>query len=133
MLVGYSSMGSDKALKLIRQALAFGETHLDLTNLDLQELPSEIAWLTDLSSLELSSNRLVDIPAEIGSLTKLRSLDLKRNRLRVIAPSSAPHRTTDRALTLGNKVDHRLPSLRANHRSLSLISRHPLCFSAPAP
>jgi internalin A len=80
-------MGNDKVLKGIRQALAYGEQHLDLNGTDMRELPREIAWLTELRSLELNSNKLVDVPQELGELTKLNSLDLKRNRLTNLSPA----------------------------------------------
>lgn len=55
--------------------------HLDLSNLNLSELPPEIALFTGLTRLDLSHNSLTQIPESFGNLTSLWKLDLSNNKL----------------------------------------------------
>jgi Leucine-rich repeat (LRR) protein len=51
------------------------------------ELPLEMAYFSQMESLELTDNRLTGpIPAAIGSLSKLAKLDLERNELQGSLP-----------------------------------------------
>jgi len=56
---------------------------LDLSNSQLQIIPTEIKRFTRLKELYLSRNRIRNIDA-IGKLTQLRLLDLSRNRIQKI-------------------------------------------------
>src|SRR6266568_3252568 len=51
-------------------------TSLDLSDLQLAELPREIGQLTNLQTLSLEDNQLTQLPREIGQLTNLRRLSL---------------------------------------------------------
>jgi internalin A len=76
----------DDALQRIEIAAATGETSLDLSGLELVEIPPELWGLTNLQSLNLSINQLTSLPPEIGRLTNLQSLMLPGNRLTSIPP-----------------------------------------------
>ena len=52
---------------------------LDLSESDLEFLPSEIFRLKNLEGLDLSNTRLISLPPEIGRLTALRALELGDN------------------------------------------------------
>lgn len=65
----------------ILEVAASGAKELDLSGLQLANLPEEIAMLTRLTSLDLSRNRRTDMPVAIFCLTNLTSLNLFGNRL----------------------------------------------------
>jgi Leucine-rich repeat (LRR) protein len=50
--------------------------HLDLSNLELLEIPEAIFALSQLVSLELSENLISEIPKEIGKLAQLEKINL---------------------------------------------------------
>ncbi len=66
----------------ITQALRYKTDFLDLSDLQLRELPTEIGTLGDrLLGLNLAYNRLRSLPPEIGKLKRLRTLILTFNDL----------------------------------------------------
>ena len=67
--------------KLVLKAKKEGATSLDLSEMQLTELPEEIYQLVQLETLDLSNNRLRILPREIGQLTQLKSLFLRNNYL----------------------------------------------------
>ena len=70
-----------EAEKKIEEALKSGATELNLTRIELTELPESIGQLTQLQELGLSSNQLTALPETLGQLTQLRELNLVRNQL----------------------------------------------------
>jgi internalin A len=76
----------DLALERIEAAEQENWGFLDLSNLDLSELPFEIGTLLNLQTLDLSDNQLSSLPPEIGNLANLHTMDLSTNRF-----SSVPH------------------------------------------
>ena len=74
------------ALERIEAARRLRKTLLNLSNLGLTTIPSEIWTLTQLATLSLNRNKLTTIPPEIGNLTKLRELSLYDNQLTTIPP-----------------------------------------------
>ncbi|ETX00684.1 MAG: hypothetical protein ETSY1_10270 [Candidatus Entotheonella factor] len=58
-----------------------GAVELDLSGLELRNLPYTINQLTQLQSLNLSNNRLATLLNSLGRLIQLQSLDLHNNRL----------------------------------------------------
>ncbi len=83
-------MTPTELLKVIDRAYQDQVEELDLSGLDLTELPPEIGKLTQLKTLILGkwekgqgfvSNQLSTLPAEIGNLTKLTTLHLASNQL----------------------------------------------------
>ncbi|WP_112134132.1 leucine-rich repeat domain-containing protein [Glycomyces dulcitolivorans] len=91
----------DEALRRIQEAKRTKQTVLDLSDLDLTELPEEICELTWLTELDLRDNRLTSLPESIGALTALTKLDLYENRLRAL-PDSFGHLRSLRVLDLDN-------------------------------
>src|SRR5688572_14901472 len=67
------------ALALIAEAQETQAKELQLSDLDLTELPPEIGNLTNLEVLVLANNSLRSLPVEISNLTKLRQLTLSDN------------------------------------------------------
>jgi Leucine-rich repeat (LRR) protein len=54
---------------------------LDLSNMNLTELPVSLGQLTQLESLDLSYNKLTTLPEWLGQLTNLKWLNLSQNQL----------------------------------------------------
>lgn len=65
----------------IRNHLKSGELSLDLANMDLSSIPSEISKCQETKKLMLSDNQITKIPAWISSLTKLEFIDLSNNQI----------------------------------------------------
>lgn len=81
---------------------------LDLSDLNLKFLPTEIDLLTELKILDLADNQLMAIPDSIGKLTRLTDLCLRRNRLSSV-PDSIGNLTNLRRLMLSNNIIRKLP------------------------
>src|SRR6266700_1308234 len=75
-------------------------TSLDLSDLQLAELPREIGQLTNLQTLSLEDNQLTQLPREIGQLTNLQTLSLEGNQLTQL-PREIGQLTNLRRLSLG--------------------------------
>ncbi|MEG5067249.1 leucine-rich repeat domain-containing protein [Microcoleus sp. B3-A4] len=73
--------GDREAQQRIERARPEGAIELDLSSLELTELPDALASLTQLQELDLSENQLTELPEAIRSLTQLRQLDLYNNPL----------------------------------------------------
>jgi hypothetical protein len=73
--------GYQEALRRIEAARVSGQIELDLTELELTELPPEIRQLTALQVLYVFHNNLTHLPPEIGQLTALQRLYLYSNQL----------------------------------------------------
>src|SRR5258708_30830560 len=54
---------------------------LNLSGLNLSQVPVELGQLTNLQELYLNSNQLSQVPVELGQLTNLQELDLNNNQL----------------------------------------------------
>ena len=76
----------NKALKKIEQAARYGAEELDLSGMELTELPAEIGQLINLTKLHLGHNSLSNLLPEIGQLTNLRNLYLSENSLSNLPP-----------------------------------------------
>lgn len=72
---------------------------LDLENLNLTQLPAEVASLTWLTQLWLSRNYISEVPEFIGQLKNLRTLILQGNPIRQI-PTSLSQLTNLRLLAI---------------------------------
>lgn len=75
-----------RARNRINQAYRRRQLSLDLSSLQLDELPPEIGQLVTLRHLYLRSNHFTTLPLEIGQLTGLTHLDLEDNRLSTLPP-----------------------------------------------
>ena len=98
-------------------------TRLDLNNMDLELLPSEISKFTQLTWLNLSDNQLTELPEAICELTQLTSLGFSYNRIMKL-PEAIGNLTQLRALDVTN---NRLTSLP---KSISNLTR--LCEFFPS-
>jgi internalin A len=101
-------MTREELLKVIEEAKRSGETILDLAGRGIQELPSEIAQLTNLTFLNLSNNQLATLPEWIRKLTNLTSLYLTRNPLTTL-PNAIKWLTNLTSLHLSNSQLTTLP------------------------
>lgn len=98
-----SLKGLSVASTRIERARRSQSIHLDLSFLDLAELPESISQLTQLQTLNLSYNQLTELPESIGQLSQLRTLKLSNNEL------------TELPEWLRNLKALRLLDLRKNH------------------
>ncbi|MDX2217300.1 MAG: COR domain-containing protein [Oculatellaceae cyanobacterium bins.114] len=86
-------------LEIIDRAVTTHATTLDLSGMNLTELPPEIGKLTQLKTLilgrrgydegsrsEILTNNLTTLPPEIGNLTQLERLKIWNNRLKALPP-----------------------------------------------
>ncbi|KAI9505727.1 leucine rich repeat protein, partial [Coemansia spiralis] len=86
------------ALAIIREAVEVGDAHIDLSDLQLEQVPDELAELKDLVvlapsqtlvtdlQLTLSANRLQHFPLAVCELTNLTTLILSHNRIVHLPP-----------------------------------------------
>lgn len=74
-------MTAKEMMEAIQKAIKEKATRLNLSNLGLTYIPSDIGNLTDLTALDISNNQLMSLPAEIGKLSNLSWLNLKGNKL----------------------------------------------------
>ncbi|MEG4233845.1 COR domain-containing protein [Microcoleus sp. Pol11C3] len=91
--------GDQEARRRIEKARQEGAIELDLSDLELRELPDTIASLTELQKLNLGSNQLRELPEAIASLTQLQVLYLYNNKLREL-PKEIPSLTQLQVLDL---------------------------------
>ena len=80
-----------------------GAIELDLSGIELWDLPYTILQLTELQSLNLSNNRLTKLINSLYRLTHLKSLDLHNNRLTSL-PYSLGRLTQLKTLDLRNNA-----------------------------
>jgi internalin A len=71
----------NEAIKRIQEALSTGAVTLNLSGLELTEVPEAIAQLTNLQTLDLRNNQLTSVPEAIAQLTSLTTLNLHNNQL----------------------------------------------------
>lgn len=71
-----------EAERLIAEARRQNATELDLSFLELTEVPTVLFSLLHLRSLDLSNNRLQRVPTSLGKLQQLQHLDLQFNNLK---------------------------------------------------
>ena len=77
-----------QAVGRITRAFASHATQLDLSGLDIGELPACIGKLTTLKILNLAGTGLKSLPESLGQLTNLQALNLNYNRDLEDLPSS---------------------------------------------
>ncbi|MEH1813312.1 MAG: COR domain-containing protein [Nostoc sp.] len=78
-----------KAERRIEKARRKRAVELDLSDMELTEIPEAIASLSQLQELNLSSNQLTELPEAIASLTQLQTLNLSRNQLTALPEAIA--------------------------------------------
>ncbi|KAJ2160781.1 hypothetical protein GGF46_001969 [Coemansia sp. RSA 552] len=89
---------AEMALAVIREAVEAGDAHVDLSDLELEAVPDELAELKDLVvltpshalitalQLTLSNNILRHFPLAVCELTNLTTLILSHNRIALLPP-----------------------------------------------
>lgn len=106
----------------IQYAIENNAHELDLSNLDLTELPARIARVETLTRLDLSGNQLKTLPPEIGELAHLQELWLNDNPLETL-PDEIGWLQNLRFINLSNTKLTELPDsfwTLSNLRGLSL-------------
>lgn len=93
---------------------------LDLSNLDLHALPSEIADMENLEDLILSNNKLLTLPKEIGQLAHLRRLLADYNVLKTL-PKEMGNLSSLVELDLSNNRLENIPESFARLVSLQTL------------
>ncbi|KAJ2742433.1 hypothetical protein GGI20_004488 [Coemansia sp. BCRC 34301] len=93
-----SREAADTALAIIREAVEVGDPHIDLSDLQLETVPDELAELKDLVALApshtmvtslqlvLSSNILCHFPLAVCELANLTTLIISYNRISHLPP-----------------------------------------------
>ena len=92
------------AKERIQEAHRTQATDLDLSILDLTELPEALGHLTELYSLNLSGNQLGALPESLGQLTQLRILDASNNQLRALPESLGQLAHLEELYVSGNQL-----------------------------
>ncbi|AFY99750.1 COR domain-containing protein [Calothrix sp. PCC 6303] len=105
---------------LIAQAAKEQWKELNLSGMDLSELPSEIGNLTSLTDLYLNRNQLSTLPEAFGNLTSLTHLYLSANQLNAL-PEAFGNLTSLRYLKLNNNQINALPESIGNLTSLTSL------------
>lgn len=108
-----------EAAKRIVNAYENQATALNLENLGLSTLPTEIGKLTALTNLYLERNRLSSLPPEIGKLTALTGMFLNRNQITSLPPEIGKLS----ALTWLNLNDNQLTNLPAEIGKLTALTK----------
>jgi internalin A len=123
-------MDRTAVLQKIKQAADTNATELDLSKMELTEIPEEIAQLTNLSTLNLYDNQISVIPDSIAQLTKLSSLDLDNNQISVIPDSIAQLTKLSQLYLYSNQISvipdsiaqlSKLSTLRLSENQISII------------
>ena len=76
-------------LKKIQLCRELGDDFLNLSSLELSEIPTEVFALSQLKSLSLNYNHITEIPDGIVQLTALEYLGLESNNIVSLSPTVA--------------------------------------------
>lgn len=109
-----------EALQRIKEAADENSDNLDLSGLDLTELPRELFELAQLQRLNLAYNRLTAIPDAFSGFTKLQELELNGNRLTAI-PDAFGDFTKLRELDLNSNQLTAIPDALGRLSNLQLL------------
>lgn len=114
-------------LKRISSVESSMETDLNLSELDLEEIPEKVFQMTWLEKLVLTSNKLKNIPREITNLKKLKELDFAVNDIEEI-PEFLLDLPNLKTLYLDNNSIYEIPLFIKDFPSLQflLIERNPV-------
>ncbi|KAF9188962.1 hypothetical protein BGZ51_000210 [Haplosporangium sp. Z 767] len=142
-----NSMVTDHVRKLIQEAVEDGVGELDLSNLELTDLPSDISDLNfaivysergsfsltrNRLKLFLSSNQFTKIPMSVFALHNLSVLSLRNNNIETIPPEIGQlHNLVE--LSLGGNLLKTLPSQIVSLPKLHILTIHPNPFMKPSP
>ncbi|PIA18935.1 hypothetical protein COEREDRAFT_6100 [Coemansia reversa NRRL 1564] len=137
-------MASETALAVIREAVEVGDAHVDLSDLDLDTVPDELAELKDLVvlapshslvtdlQLTMSTNALRHFPLAVCELTNLTTLIISHNRITHLPPEIG-NLVNLRELSVAHNRLRRLPLELARLTRLQTLSAFPNPFVDPPP
>ena len=95
-------------------------TELDLSEMELTEIPEAIANLIQLQSLNLSDNKITEIPEAIANLSQLQTLNLSGNKITEISEAIS-NLTQLQSLNLSSNKITELPEAIANLTQLQSL------------
>ena len=116
-------MERSELLATIEKAKLSGQSYLDLSGKDIDDLPESIGQLTNLIHLNLSDNQLTSLPESIGKLNNLISLNLRNNNLTIL-PESIGQLVSLTSLNLRNNQLTALPKSIEQLTSLTQLYLH---------
>jgi len=82
---------------------------LDLSHLDLTEIPQEVFSFTNLEELRLENNKITSVPPQIAKLEKLQRLVLSQNKLTTLPVEIGKLRNLSELYLINNNIDQ-IPS-----------------------
>ncbi len=109
-----------KAEEKIEEAQRSGATNLDLSRMQLTELPESLGQLTQLQSLYLGDNQLTSLPEWLNQLTQLQEVYLANNQLTSL-PEWLNQFTQLQSLYLGDNQLTTLPEWLNQFTQLQLL------------
>jgi len=83
--------GLDEAIRRIEEARKSNSKSLDLSELELSNVPTSVWELSQIEELNLGANRIAAIPDALGQLSNLRELVLLNNRIAAIPNALLRH------------------------------------------
>jgi internalin A len=112
-----------EAARRIKAVILTGSTELDLSRLQLTEVPAKLGKLVNLTELYLFDNQLTEIPAELGNLVNLTRLFLDQNQLGSV-PEFIRQLTKLTRIDLNDNVIIALPEFLKSLPNLQAVFLH---------
>lgn len=110
-----------EAEEKIEEARRSGATQLDLSEMELTELPESLGHLTQLQMLHINRNQLTTLPGSLGQLSQLEFLSFARNRLSSFPESVRDLKNLKKLYVWGNGLIE-IPQWINNLKSLEILS-----------
>ena len=110
-----------KAEQWIESAQQVGVTQLNLSLMNLTELPESLGKLSQLQYLDISDNQLTTLPESLGKLSQLQYLDISDNQLTTL-PESLDDLSQLQKLNLRNNQLTTLPESLGNLSQLQYLN-----------
>jgi len=98
--------GAEEAEKIIEKCRNDLKTELDLSGMELNEIPDSVFQLTSIRTLILFNNNLTTIPEKISQLTNLNTLSLNGNKFTEIPSSIGNIRSLKELWMCDNQITH---------------------------
>jgi SpoVK/Ycf46/Vps4 family AAA+-type ATPase len=109
-----------EAEQRIKNCRESGDKTLDLSGLGLNQIPPELAELTNLTELSMSGNKLKNLPGFIGKLTSLEWLDISHNMFSIL-PKEIVNLTTLKTINLSHNKFTELPEYLSKLTALETL------------